>query len=270
VGRLRVYNMLKRSEDTIHDHLSQWVMPRPQFGNPVETSGRNEAVADLLAAEDTWINTFATDWQYSSPRRWGMRHRFKWDVWKQRNTDVELLRDELGEVVMDDEGQAVVAFDPLGSNGRNGRETSSFVGLINKADYLFPVGRFTISPKVKSEFLRVVPFSRNSAKQRSWDLLLFLQARFPLMRATHIEVGLEQRQFANLMGDEAQMSPGTLSGDFRGTVLAVQLTNIRPYLGYNLTSQLGVRYDRRSLEVVDADRESRTAGVAFISIFAGF
>jgi hypothetical protein len=31
-----------------------------------------------------------------------------------------------------------------------------------------------------------------------------------------------------------------------------------------------VRYDRRSLEVVDADRESRTAGVAFISIFAGF
>jgi hypothetical protein len=61
-----------------------------------------------------------------------------------------------------------------------------------------------------------------------------------------------------------------LSGDFRGTVLAVQLTNIRPYLGYNLTSQLGVRFDRRSLEVVEQDRESRTAGVAFISIFAGF
>ena len=66
------------------------------------------------------------------------------------------------------------------------------------------------------------------------------------------------------------MAPGTLSGDFRGTVLAVQLTNTRPYLGYNLTSQLGVRFDRRSLEVVEQDRESRTAGVAFISIFAGF
>jgi len=270
VGRVRTYNMLKRAEDTIHDHLSQWILPRPQFGNPVETSGRNEAVVDLLAAEDTWINTFATDWQYTSPRRWGMRHRFKWDLWKQRNVEVELLRDDLREVVLDEEGVPVVAFDPLGPDGRNGRETSSFVGLINKADYMLPLGRFTISPKVKSEFLRVMPFSRNAGKQHSWDVLFFLQARFPLMRATHIEVGLEQRQFANLIGDEAEMAPGTLSGDFRGTVLAVQLTNIRPYLGYNLTSQLGVRFDRRSLEVVEQDRESRTAGVAFISIFAGF
>jgi len=66
------------------------------------------------------------------------------------------------------------------------------------------------------------------------------------------------------------MDPGTLTGDFRGTVLALQLTNMRPYLGYNMTTQIGVRYDQRSLEVVELDSESRTAGVAFISVFAGF
>ena len=263
--------MLRQAEDNIHDHVSQWILPRPQFGNPVETSGRNEAVVDLLAAEDTWINALAVDWQYSSPRHWGMRHRFKWEFWQQRNAEVEFLRDEAGEVVLDGEGMGIVAFDPLGPDGRNGRGTSSFVGLINKADYLLPpLGRFSISPKIKSEFLREVPFSLNAEEQRSWDLLLFLQASFPLLQMTRIEVGLEQRQFANLLGEEGEMAPGTLTGDFRGTVLALQLTNTRPYLGYNMTTQVGVRYDRRSLEVVGQEAETRTAGVGFISVFAGF
>ncbi|MEE3258311.1 MAG: hypothetical protein VX293_03790, partial [Candidatus Latescibacterota bacterium] len=165
-GRVRVFNMLRQAEDTIHDHLSQWVMPRPQFGNPVETSGRNEPVVDLLAAEDTWINSLSADWQYSSPRRWGMRHRFKWDWWKQRDAEIEFLLNGAGERELDEEGAPVVAFDPLGPDGRNGRETSSFVGIINKADYLLPLGRITISPKVKSEYLREVPFSLNAAKQK--------------------------------------------------------------------------------------------------------
>ena len=270
VGRVRVFNMLRQAEDTIHDHLSQWILPRPKFGNPVETSGRNELVGDLLPAEDTWVNSLSADWQYSSPRRWGMRHRFKWDWWKQRNAEAEFLLDDVGEQVLDEEGLPVVLFDPLGTDGRNGRETASFVGIINKADYLLPLGRFTISPKIKSEFLREVPFSLSLEKMHSWDLLFFLQASFPLLQATNIELGLEQRQFANLLGEEEEMLEGPTTGDFRGTVLALQLTNTRPYLGYNMTTQIGVRYDRRSLEVVDQDRVIRTAGVAFISVFAGF
>ena len=35
-----------------------------------------------------------------------------------------------------------------------------------------------------------------------------------------------------------------------------------------LTAQLGLRYDRRSLEIVDGDDETRTAGLAFLSVFA--
>ena len=61
---------------------------------------------------------------------------------------------------------------------------------------------------------------------------------------------------------------GARTGDFSGTVLAVQLTNRRDYMGYELTAQLGLRYDRRSLEILDADAETRTAGLAFLSVFA--
>ena len=77
-----------------------------------------------------------------------MRHRLKWDGWRQRDAEVEFLLDGAGERELDEEGAPVVAFDPLGPDGRNGRETSSFVGIINKADYLLPLGRITISPKV--------------------------------------------------------------------------------------------------------------------------
>jgi hypothetical protein len=84
-----------------------------------------------------------------------------------------------------------------------------------------------------------------------------------------IEIGWEGRQFYNLKGDEGDLETGDITGDFRGTVLALQLTNGREYLGYRLTSQVGLRYDRRSLEVIDGEDETRTSGLAFISIYAG-
>ena len=80
--------MLKRAEDTIPDPLSQWILPELELGSVVEEfSGRNMPVPDILAAEDTWINTFYADWEYKSPRRWATRHRFKWDWWHQRDAD---------------------------------------------------------------------------------------------------------------------------------------------------------------------------------------
>jgi len=238
-GRARLFEMLRKAEDDIPDPLSQWLMPEPQFGQPGETSGRNQPVPDALAAEDTWINTLSGDWERFSPRQWSTRHRFKWDRWRQR----------------DREG--------------NGRRISGFVGLTDKADYLFSWRGLELQPRVKSEWLSLTPFDRALEKRRSWDALFFFLVRFRLFPGTSIQVGLEQRQFFELLREEGQLQEGSLTGDFRGTVLALQLTNTRPYLGYNLTSQLGVRYDRRSLEVVDRKREPRTSGLAFISLFAG-
>ena len=269
-GRIRIFDMLKRAEDTIPDHLFQWLIPRTRFGQAAPTSGVNQAVRDHLAAENTWINTFYSDYRYDSPRGWGTFHRFKWENWRQREADKEFLLDEEGNRVLDEEtGEPFVLFDPLGPEGRNGRENSGFVGLINKVEYLHRWGRFEIDPRFKSEFLDETPFSRTLAARRSWDALLFLQLRFPVLRLTEIQAGWEQRFFYDLQGDEEELPTGQLSGDFRGSALALQLTNQGQYLGYRLTTQLGVRLDVRSLEVAEGKRRTESSGLTFLSILAG-
>ena len=75
--------------------------------------------------------------------------------------------------------------------------------------------------------------------------------------------------FFNVQDDERTMNPGQISGDFRGSVVAVQLTNRSEFLGYSLILQTGVRIDRRSLEVIDQSRDTETAGLTFLSVFAG-
>ncbi len=269
LGRWRVFDMVRLAQDTIEDDLVQWIIPKAQFGRASEVAGRNAPIADQLAAEDTWINTFYTDWEYDSPRGWSTKHRFKWETWRQRNADVEWVRDEAGVPLIDEQGQRVVAFDPLGPAGRNGRRTSGFLGLINKADFTHSWRQFNISPRIKSEYLEIKPFSREMAKERSWDVIYILLVDFPILNRSYVRLGYEGRQFFELLADEATLGMGQLSGDFRGTVLAMQLTSTRAYSGYELTTQLGVRFDRRSLEVMDGEREQQTSGLVFLSVFAG-
>ncbi len=268
-GRVRAFDMLKRAEDDIPDHLVQWVIPRTEFGSASESSGRLEAVEDPLAAADTWINTLYGDWNYESRRGWSTFHRFKWETWRQQDTDVEFLLDDSGARTLDDEGNPVVLFDPLGPEGRNGREQSGVFGVINKVDYVLYLGSLRVDPRYKSEFLRETPFSLDLTKRRSWDSIFFLRLSFPALRSTVLQAGLEQRFFFNLKGDERDIDAGERTGDLHGSALALQLTTRSKYLGYNMTTQLGIRIDRRSLEIADEKRESETSGLSFVSIFAG-
>ena len=269
LGRWRLFDMVRKAEDNIENHLVQWIVPRAEFGQFSETTGSNVPVPDLLAAENTWVNTLYSDWEYDSHRGWSTRHRFKMDVWKQQEAEVILARDEEGRVLLDDEGAPVVAFDPLGPEGRNGRESSSFVGLIDKVSYAFSWKSIAISPRIKSEFMRRVPFSRSAPQERSYDVLYIVLANFPILHRSYVQLGVEGRYFYDLEGDEGQLAAGEQTGDFRGTVLACQLTSTRAYSGYELTTQIGVRFDRRSLEVKDGDGERQTSGLVFLSVFAG-
>ena len=152
---------------------------------------------------------------------------------------------------------------------RDGRQTSGFVGLINKIEYVFYWRSLSFRPKLKSEFLREVPFSRAFDPRRSWDGLFFFVGSVPVLETTEFEFGLEQRTFFDLEGGESELAAGLFTGDFRGSVLALQLTNTSQYLGYDLTTQVGIRLDRRSLEVVGRRREIETSGLSFLSIIAG-
>jgi hypothetical protein len=176
--------------------------------------------------------------------------------------------DDSGAKILDAEGLPLVEFDPLGPLGRNGRRTSGFTGLISKVDYVFDWGRVGLSPRFKSEFLRAVPFSLELGKSRSWDGIISLIVHLPVMRKSQLELGFEQRLFQELTQDEDPLASNTPTGDFRGTIYAAQLTNKQSYLGYELVTQLGLRFDRRSLEVLDRERETRTAGLAYLTVFA--
>ncbi|MCY3790207.1 MAG: hypothetical protein OXH63_15635, partial [Gemmatimonadetes bacterium] len=267
-GRLRLFDMLRLAKDDIPDPLSQWIVSTPEFGDPGIDSGRHVHVPDRLAAADTWINTFYVDWKYASPNQWSTFHRFKWETWRQRNTGVDFLLDEL----VDDGGsQAGTGGEPVAiyPQGRNGRRSSGFLGLIDKAEYQYSWRGLTISPKAKSEFLSQTPFDRTLDKRRTWDALLFLQIHFRVLRTTKIEGGLEQRFFYDVLDSEENLQVGQLSGDFRGTVLALQLTNPTTYLGYKLTTEVGMRYDRRSLERVGGKRQQKASGLFFASVLVG-
>ena len=260
MGQLRVFDMLKSARDTIADDLIQWVMHPVEGGGPTGSPGQMEPIMDPLAAADTWINTFYADWQYASPRNWQTFHRFKWESWQQREADVQVTVDDAGDTL---------SFDPLGVEGRFGRENSGFFGFIDKIETTHRWRSLTLSPRFKSEFLNQVPFSLTRDKQRSWDGIAFLLVEFPILKRSHIKAGLERRFFYDLRGREDDLDPGDMSGDFRGTAAAIQLTNVSDYLGYALTTQVGFRIDRRSLEVVDDDPESSTAGLGYMTVFAG-
>ena len=259
LGRVRLFEMFRRAEDTIPDNLIQWVMDRPQLGNPTQGSGRMEPIADPLAAADTWINTLYLDWEHFGRRAWRFLSRVKWETWRQRQADLQVLMSAAGDTLS--------VFDPLGSDGRDGRENSGFFGLINKIEYLQRYGRFELSPRFKSEFLSETPFSLTEERRRSWDGIFFFLVEFPLLKRSRLKAGLEQRFFHELRADEDELPAGAISGDFRGTAAALQLTNVSDYLGYQLTMQLGLRVDRRSLEIIDADRAATTAGVAYLTLF---
>lgn len=266
-GRLRVFDMIKSTKDDIRDDLVQWLIPEPVFGDPGQSSGSNQYVADPLGAQDAMINTFFADWQYKSPSLWRTIHKIKWETWRQRDTDKVFEIDADGELLLDEVGEPIVAFDPLQSDIRDGRKTSGFFGVINKADYQFDVGRLTFIPRVKSEVINLVPFSRQKVRRQTWDLIPSLLIRMPLMKQSGIELGWEQRFFHDLRRDEDKLTAGSRTGDFGGLVLAAQLVNTRAYLGYELRTQVGVRLDRRRLEVVDASSEKRTSGLAFLTVF---
>jgi hypothetical protein len=269
-GRLRVFDMVKSARDGIRDDLVQWVQPEPVFGDPGRSVGQNEPVPDVLAAQDALINTFYADWSQEAPARWRMQHRIKWETWRQRDVAKVFAVDEVtGEPLLDEEGRPVVDFDPLGPEGRDGRPVSGFFGVINKADWRLHWRQLTIAPRVKSEYLRQTPFDRASSSRRSWDLIPSTVVSVPVLRNTLLELGWEHRRFRELRADEAELEDGSLTGDFDGSVLALQVQVGRPYLGYDVRTFMGVRMDRRKLEVVGASNQTRTTGLAYLTVYAG-
>ena len=235
IGKIRLFDMFKKAKDDIQDDLFQWIqLP----GAP----GSYRSIEDLLFAEDAWINTAYAEVERRSDVGVRSVNKLKYETVRPR-------RD--------------------GSHLGAARDTR-FFGLINKVDYLYQLGRLSIQPKFKSELLKDnTPYSMASAERESWSGLFFLVFKFPLMRKTTIETGLEQEFFQDMVADEESLDQGAPTGDLRNTVVAAQLTNRGEYLGYRLTTQLGVSFNHSSLEIAARNRRTQTGNFVYATVYAG-
>jgi len=248
-GRVRVFEMLKRAQDTIPDDR--------RAATPfIESVRVQPLVKDLLSFPDTWVNSAWLGVDYNGVPGLNVSNKMKYEFFHQAEDD---LRDIDGRL--------------LSSN-------ASFFGLINKADYHHDMGRVAVQPKFKSEFLRRTPFLAQEERLESWTGTALVLAQLPLLTHTVIRGGLEILWLRDLARDEQEMMRSGVvgaTGDLQTSTFALQLSTTSDYLGYVLTTEIGVRLSRiRTERVGPADsgafvleNETGTETVSFVTVYAG-
>ena len=228
-GRVRLFQDLRKVRDNIADPVLQWTQ-RPN------TRGALYGVEDPLAARNTVLNTSWFGWEQRPFAGLRLEHKAKWQFYRQLDDRIEL---EL----------------------RGLRETASFLGVINKAEYRLSAGGYTLMPRWKSEFSRRRPVLAGTPARLELDELLMLVFRFPLLRRSTVAVGVEYEIFSQLQNP----TPPGAEDSFRGLTTTAQLINFSDYLGYRLTTTLGFELTRTNFEA----RRSELTTRSFITIYSG-
>jgi len=242
-SRLRIFEYGVRVRDNIPDDLRQWFQP---IGAP---GGMLDRV-DILPGLNTWKNSLYLDLdQHLGSVRF--LHRFKWDRVEQQDSEAEVRL-------------------------REGRKSSGFLGVINKAEWTIPVGLGVLEPRFKSEFRREWPFSTRRSESTSLEELLILMWTQPLFAEsvgvsyfprygrqlfnTELQVGLEAGWLWLLDGTREEVD-----ADFFGWTVVCQLENRTAYQGYQLVGTTGVQFQQRRFE----GRPAQEASLIFMTLYAG-
>ena len=247
-GRVRVFDMLKRVVDTIPDDRRA---PLPFLDAPTPP-----LVSDMLFFPDTWINTAWLGVDYTAIANFEIVNKLKYERYNQ-------AQDEARDI-----------------DGRVLAGSPSLLGLINKFEYKLHLGHFILQPRFKSEYFRQDNFVLAEEDLKQWTGIVSLLAQVPLLNSSVIDFGVELAQFNELVQQEEDMVEQGIAeetGDLRSAVFAVQLTNNSNYLGYKLTTQLGLRIGRTFTELVQEVEprvfgkltKGRTETTSFITIYAG-
>jgi hypothetical protein len=235
LGQLQIYNNLRRVQDDIRDNVIEWVIVEGSRGAFVPYT-------DPLPMRDAWANTSYMGYNYSTDRL-RFRNRLKYEFVHQLD------------------------FDDRDLSEQNIRETSSFLGMINKLDYTITLGQIQLQPRWKSEFQRQRPSNPSDQVRVSTTELqqmLSFMVRVPFLSRTTIQSGVEYllvNQYRDALKDDALLSDRT------ELVGAIQMTNNVAYLGYDLWTQLGFRVSRIDR---DSAERARTETRMFITVYAGF
>ena len=160
-GAVRVYDMLKRTRDTIPDDRREMT---PYLGL---ATGNLANIEDLLPARDTWVNSTYLELDYRPVGELKTITKIKYDLYAQQGDAYER---GVGPVLED---------------------RTHFFGLINKADYTYRVGGLEVQPKIKSEYLNQTPFILGGDERQEWTGTGILLLRHPMLKASSLEAGLE-------------------------------------------------------------------------------
>ena len=248
LGRLRIFDMLKRVEDTIPEDR--------RAPAPFRTAPAQPLVNDILPAPDTWVNTAWIGFDYTAIPRLKLINKLKYEFYNHAQDD------------------------PRDIDGRQLQGVTNFFGLINKVEYNYAIGALELQPKLKSELLSQESFAKEDDDRRHWTGLATLLAQVPVLRRSAITAGVELAQFADREIDEDELvdtGQAGETGDQRSAIFALQLNNLSQYLGYRLTTQVGLRFGRIFRELVEQTEpgefkkkfEGRTETTSFITIYAG-
>ena len=212
LGKLRLFDMVKRAKDDLPDHLLQWVQP-------FDSRGEHQQVRDPMRAQDTWINTAWLGFDYRAIPSFKLETRLKYEVYDQRGDKSEI-------------------------NARGVRPSDHFFGFVNKASYVLEIGRFRVQPNWKS-LLRLQTYDiLRPEKRRELTQIYNLLLDFPLLARTTINLGVEHMRVNDLRKQT--------DDDFWEVVSAAQLSNTTDYLGYLVTLKTGFDVStRKSAETGD-------------------
>ena len=248
IGRVRVFDMLKRVADNIPDDRRQSAPFRAADVQPV--------VNDFLRAPDTWVNTSWLGVEYTAIPR----------------TIVEgLLKYEFYNHTQD---------DPRDLTERKMVGAPKLFGLVNKIEYRMDLGPLTLRPRLKSEFFKEDSFIVDGEDREHWLGMATLLAQMPILNRSSLTAGIELAKFNDRVVDEDELlDSGKIgeTGDEQSVNVAFQVVNHSNYLGYRMTTHIGLRLGRVSVEQIEeADpgvfekvSESKTETTSFITIYAG-
>jgi hypothetical protein len=253
VGRVRVFNMLKRVEDTIADDRRA-----PSASLSAEPA---PLVRDILPAQDTWVNSTFASIDFVGISDLILSAKLKYDLYKQ------------------------VADEPRDIDDKLLNDSTSLFGMINKAAFETRRGPFLLHPGLKSEYFRRSAFLAEESDVEHWRGIAQLRVDLPVTPKTRIQTGLELMRFHDLETDEEDLLNRGVTqetGDFTSTQVALQLSITSGYLGYVLTTQVGLKVGRirseRISELSGAElaqvtyekrSKSRSEATSFITVFAG-
>ena len=259
LGNITFYDVVKLVKDDIADDLIQWVPGRVVLGTPPGSPGLMKDIRDPLVMQNTFANRVSLGFERFGDAGINTENKVMFEFFRQRDR---------------------------GMTDRDGREISRNTrrfGLINKLEYVYRIGRVAFKPRFKHElFMDDTPYSivklleDPKAERAEWTGIFSTRVEVPLLRRSVIQVGLERLMFRDLEQEEVSaaerasgLDPGDATGDYRETSVALQLSNSTQYVGYNLMVQIGLRVDRRRIEVFAGRDRSQTLAFTFLTFHAG-